>query len=223
MLKALLDRGWDYSDLVEEGFISSKKEGQQLVRSVKPARKVGWGAIYHGVYLNAVIDFMEKHKRWPLSGEWRNSNRLPSLTTIFQRYRGIVWRGLPDARAYSRIPRENPMSELQRDLARHPRLKPYMALLLPNATHRRDAMARFSDVELVRHMTLLDDDPEVGILYRMKGQTMLRVVNSTPEPDSSHAVYVLAAPPEMKKAQQALAWSFGVTEGWQKFKIETQT
>lgn len=40
---------------------------------------------------------------------------------------------------------------------------------------------------------------------------MLKVVNSTPEPDGSFKDYFLRVPPEMETAEQAVAWTFGYT------------
>lgn len=41
---------------------------------------------------------------------------------------------------------------------------------------------------------------------------MLRVMNSTPEPDGSFRYYVLRVPPNMETAKQAVAWTFGLSE-----------
>jgi len=58
-----------------------------------------------------------------------------------------------------------------------------------------------------------DDNPEVGELYKVVQQDedmlLLKVLNSTPENDGTRKVYVLRVPPEMKKAREARAWTFG--------------
>lgn len=41
---------------------------------------------------------------------------------------------------------------------------------------------------------------------------VVRVVNSTPEPDGSKKTYWLRCPPTMRTAKEALAWSFGLLE-----------
>jgi hypothetical protein len=45
-----------------------------------------------------------------------------------------------------------------------------------------------------------DDEPLV----------MVRVINSTPEPDGSHKPYFLRVPPTVKSAHEAVAWTFGL-------------
>jgi len=58
---------------------------------------------------------------------------------------------------------------------------------------------------------------EFGILYRKELNddepiVMVKVVNSTPEPDGSFKDYFLRVPPEIETAQSAVAWTFGVDE-----------
>ena len=40
---------------------------------------------------------------------------------------------------------------------------------------------------------------------------MVKVVNSTPEPDGSFKDYFLRVPPDMQTAHQAVAWTFDKT------------
>lgn len=56
-----------------------------------------------------------------------------------------------------------------------------------------------------------------GTLYRrtVPGQEptlMVRVVNSTPEPDGSYKIYRLRVPPWIRTARQAVAWTFDLPE-----------
>lgn len=59
-------------------------------------------------------------------------------------------------------------------------------------------------------------EDECGILFR-KGipgdepLVMVRVTNSTPEPDSSYKHYFLRVPPTVTNARQAVAWTFGMS------------
>jgi len=58
---------------------------------------------------------------------------------------------------------------------------------------------------------------DFGILYRKdfpedQSLVMVKVVNSTPEPDGSFKDYFLRVPPEMERARQAVAWTFGKKE-----------
>jgi hypothetical protein len=41
---------------------------------------------------------------------------------------------------------------------------------------------------------------------------MLRVENSTPEPDGTYKFYFIRVPPDMRTAQQAVAWTFGMED-----------
>lgn len=47
---------------------------------------------------------------------------------------------------------------------------------------------------------MLDDEPLV----------MVKVRNSTPEPDGSHKSYFLRVPPNVETAREAVAWTFGL-------------
>jgi YHS domain-containing protein len=40
---------------------------------------------------------------------------------------------------------------------------------------------------------------------------VLKVINSTPEPDGSYKEYYLTVPPDMTSAKQAVAWTFRMT------------
>jgi hypothetical protein len=58
---------------------------------------------------------------------------------------------------------------------------------------------------------------DFGILYRKalpedESLVMVKVVNSTPEPDGGFKDYFLRVPPTMKRARQAVAWTFGKDE-----------
>lgn len=60
-------------------------------------------------------------------------------------------------------------------------------------------------------------EDEFGRLYRAEipgdePLVMVRLVNSTPEPDGSFKTYWLRVPPTMERARQAVAWTFGMTE-----------
>lgn len=55
-----------------------------------------------------------------------------------------------------------------------------------------------------------------GILYRKEIKNdepivMVKVKNSTPEPDGSTKDYFLRVPPDIKTATEAVAWTFGLT------------
>lgn len=56
-----------------------------------------------------------------------------------------------------------------------------------------------------------------GTLYRKDIEddeplVMVKVVNSTAEPDGTFKDYFLRVPPTMKRAREAVAWTFGMKE-----------
>ncbi len=58
---------------------------------------------------------------------------------------------------------------------------------------------------------------EAGTLYRidLPGEgplTLVHVTNATPEPDGSVRRYFLRVPPRMRRARQAVAWTFGMSD-----------
>ncbi len=67
---------------------------------------------------------------------------------------------------------------------------------------------------------------DFGILYRKdfledQSLVMVKVANSTPEPDGSFKDYFLRVPPEMERAKQAVAWTFGKAENDYSPALET--
>lgn len=67
---------------------------------------------------------------------------------------------------------------------------------------------------------------DYGILYRtpMPGDeplVMIKVVNSTPEPDGSFKDYFLRVPPDIERARQAVAWTFDKPEHEYALEVET--
>jgi hypothetical protein len=58
---------------------------------------------------------------------------------------------------------------------------------------------------------------DFGVLYRKEipgdePLVMVKVANSTPEPDGSFKDYFLRVPPNIERARQAVAWTFGKEE-----------
>jgi len=83
-----------------------------------------------------------------------------------------------------------------------------------NAELRRILIERFgaSKYILATNAQLIDES-QFGSLYvkQIPGDeplTMLRVVNSTPEPDGTFREYFLRVPPDVKTAHDAVAWTF---------------
>lgn len=97
-------------------------------------------------------------------------------------------------------------------------LDPARILAEPNAEVRRVMMERFGPDRLIRETSaeVVDDDPEHGVLYRLpvdddEPLVMVKVVNSTREPDGSSRDYWLRVPPDMDTAANAVAWTFAET------------
>lgn len=73
-------------------------------------------------------------------------------------------------------------------------------------------------------MKVHEDD--CGELYRkeLAGDeplVMVRVVNSTPEPDGSFKRYMLRVPPTVQTAREAVAWTFDMPP--EQYRPEVQT
>lgn len=67
---------------------------------------------------------------------------------------------------------------------------------------------------------------QVGELYRMRqvddeDLVVVKVVNSTAEPDGSFREYFLRVPPSITHAREAVAWSFGMKENEYEPKVQT--
>jgi hypothetical protein len=65
---------------------------------------------------------------------------------------------------------------------------------------------------------ILDHDERCGTLWRRNVPyhepiVMVEVMNATPEPDGSRKRYWLRVPPQMTTAREAVAWTFGLSEG----------
>jgi hypothetical protein len=96
-----------------------------------------------------------------------------------------------------------------------------------NVEVRRVLIERFGLEKYLREGSVgkIHED-QCGILYRMQSQgdepiMVVRVKNSTPEPDGTIKEYFLRVPPTMLRARQAVAWTFGLTEEEYQPRVET--
>jgi len=87
-----------------------------------------------------------------------------------------------------------------------------------NAEVRRIMVERYGQAKYIRDAgaTVLAMD-EIGILYNLpqagdEDIKMIRVLNSTPEPDGTRKEYMLRVPPNMRSPKEAVAWTFGLKE-----------
>jgi hypothetical protein len=97
----------------------------------------------------------------------------------------------------------------------------------PNVEVRRVLIERFGLDKYLREgrVAKMHED-QCGILYRMQSKEdepilVVRVANSTPEPDGTIKEYFLRVPPTMQRARQAVAWTFGLTEEEYQPLVET--
>ena len=93
-----------------------------------------------------------------------------------------------------------------------------------NSTVRAIMIERFGAANYVREGSGKEiDRSDYGILYRVEQPpapilgrlepiVMVKVTNSTPNPDGSFRSYFLRVPPDMKTAKEAVAWTFGLDE-----------
>lgn len=91
----------------------------------------------------------------------------------------------------------------------------------PSIPIRRAAIERFGVTAFVRETgTVIDSDLDwQGQMRRLwqaprggdSAITLVEVVNSTPEPDGSRHHYWLRVPPQMRRCQDAVAWTFGIS------------
>lgn len=87
-----------------------------------------------------------------------------------------------------------------------------------NIEVRRVLIERFGEESyfLAGNLQLVDDDPDFGVLLFRPGPEddelflMVKVTNSTPEPDGTRKIYYLRVPPDTQTAQEAVAWTFSI-------------
>lgn len=84
-----------------------------------------------------------------------------------------------------------------------------------NAEARRVMVERYGEARFLHDSQALPvQQDDFGTLYRKdlpndEPLVMVRVVNTTQEPDGTHRAYFLRVPPDVATAQQAVAWTFG--------------
>jgi hypothetical protein len=96
-----------------------------------------------------------------------------------------------------------------------------------NVEIRRAMIARYgtSRYPFSPEVEILDAD-SFGTLYRREipgdePLVMVRVKNSTPEPDGSIKEYFLRVPPTVRTSREAVAWTFGIRGEEYDPKLET--
>ncbi|MBX9666023.1 MAG: hypothetical protein K2X93_00335 [Candidatus Obscuribacterales bacterium] len=95
-----------------------------------------------------------------------------------------------------------------------------------NTELRRVLIERFGEERFIKESgaDIVHED-DCGVLYKkdMTGEvfTMVRVINSTEEPDGTRRHYFLRVPEEMQTAREAVAWTFGMPPGEYNPAVET--
>lgn len=96
-----------------------------------------------------------------------------------------------------------------------------------NIEIRRVLLERFGQSRYLQESgaTIIHED-DFGTLFRKRIEgdeplVMVKVVNSTPEPDGTYKDYFLRVPPFMRTAREAVAWTFGYEEEDYVPRIET--
>lgn len=86
----------------------------------------------------------------------------------------------------------------------------------PNLEVRRVMIDQFGADRLMEDSKakVLDIDSEWGTLYQLtmaedEPLTMVKVINSTPEPDGSYRDFFIRVPPTVRTAHEACSWTFG--------------
>lgn len=98
----------------------------------------------------------------------------------------------------------------------------------PNLETRRIMLRRFGESRFIEESgaAIIDDDPSCGILYRKslpldEPLQMVKVRNSTAEPDGSFRDYLLRVPPNIRTAREAVAWTFRMPVHQYQPRVET--
>lgn len=188
---------------------------------------------------NKVVDgifaFMKREGRWPRSKDLRLSNGLPSWYT-WELLANSTWEPYrhPSSAMKGWWQRNRngwvrPRDFWERRVAADKRCGPQMAIHLRNVLARKEAIERIGFQTFIDKgiADLINDDPEYGTLYRLPGETpsepmvLLKVVNSTPEPDGTFSDYYLRVPPEMTDVREAVKWTFNSREALGSLAYET--
>lgn len=158
--------------------------------------------------LDALFRFMKKNYRFPKQKDFGLANDMPSYWA-YSNHANPSWQ-------WPRRDWVSPRDYWERKIAADKRCDHTMAVQLRNVLARKEAIERIGFHTFIKKgvARLIDADPEFGELYQLPGETpsepmiLLKVVNSTPDPDGTFSDYYLRVPPEMKDAREAVRWTF---------------
>lgn len=144
----------------------------------------------------------ERHNKLSLDVFGRPHHESGPAIAFLDDWRIYCWHGVVVSEKIIERPHEITMEEIDNE---------------PNTELKRIMIERFGAERYLQAagMELVDNDPEFGTLYRKTVSpqdiiVMVRVINSTPEPDGTHKEYFLRVPPNMTKAREAVAWTFNM-------------
>ena len=181
-----------------------------------PRRVWDWKSVVDALFL-----FYKERGYWPGGNyAWRSMNGLPSPWTITRLVNPRYYSPVDERGAWTPEGRwRSPWDVFQREIAKDERCTAEMAFKLPNALARKEAIERIGFEKIIattKDARLIDSHEKFGSLYQLPAERpdqnmhIVKVVNSTAEPDGTFAEYFLRVPPFIWKVQEAVAWTFGI-------------
>ena len=199
-----------YTDSQIQEFLGLTREEWKEATDAFPLTPAYWTA---DDYAEKVLTWAKKNGRWPRNNEYKVANDLPgSHPTKY------AWRWREGARGFGTLGRDRSDSVYQHIINKPKfwkKMTPELIMAIPNVTDRRTAMEKYGHERLLKKVGTEIQQDDYGKLWSMASDNdvddrsvWLEVVNSTPEPDGTHAHYFLRVPPNMETAKQAVEWTF---------------
>lgn len=83
---------------------------------------------------------------------------------------------------------------------------------LPNSVVRAEGPCVLAYGEATGHAHQVRAGGELWVDVNDEPLVMIKVLNSTPDPDGHYQSYFLRVPPDMTQAHEAVVWTFGLTK-----------
>lgn len=166
-----------------------------------------WGYLCRGALAcfptDKILYLCKKPLQFNMNASGQVHNENGPATTWEDGYETYAWRGITVPENFIMHPERISHQEITNEV---------------NAEIRRVMIDRYGDKRYLQDAgAKIVSEDETGILYRMElpGDepiVMVKVKNSTPEPDGTYKHYYLRVPPNIVTAKQAVAWTFGLAE-----------